>query len=133
MKSIAGTCEHVIEQQKVKGRDELKKVVLVSHAGGFKGGKGIGNKILDKLFNPFGRAEGGPNEVIGKRHAALEKTIRDSSYDYVIVRTPPIVQMAGDCSEVDLELTQESSFESPALRWEELWAFWTSQRQQCRP
>ncbi len=106
--------KHVIEQQKVKGRDELKKVVLVSHAGGFKGGKGIGNKILDKLFNPFGRAEGGPNEVIGKRHAALEKTIRDSGYDYVIVRTPPIVQTAGDCSEVDLELTQESSFESPA-------------------
>ena len=106
--------KYVIEQQKVKGREELKKVVLVSHAGGYKGGKSWANRVLDALLNPFGRAQGGPNEVVGQRHAALERTIRDSGYDYVIARAPPIVQMADDCAEVDLDLTQEGSYESPA-------------------
>ena len=68
--------KYVVEQRKLKGTDDLKKVVLVSHAGGYRGGKPLANKIFDKLINPFGRAEGGPNEVIGRRHATLEKIIR---------------------------------------------------------
>lgn len=101
-------------EQKRSGKDTLKKIVLVSHAGGYKGGKNVGEKILDAILNPFSNVEGGPQETIGKRHASLETEIRSSGYDYVIVRAPPIVQTIRDCAEVDLELVQDESFSSPA-------------------
>ena len=102
-------------EKKRSGKDSLKKIVLVSHAGGYKGGKNLGAKILDAILNPFSNVEGGPKEKVGMRHASLETEIRTSGYDYVIVRAPPIVQTIRDCAEVDLELIQEESFASPAV------------------
>lgn len=104
-----------IEAEKRRsGKDTMKKIVLVSHAGGYKGGKNFAAKLLETILNPFSNVEGGPKEQIGLRHASLESAIRNSGYDYVIVRAPPIVQTLRDCAEVDLELTQEESFASPA-------------------
>jgi hypothetical protein len=106
------------EVEKKRGvKDTLKKIVLISHAGGYKGGKGAAAKLLSAIFSPFSSdVEGGPNEQVGVRHASLEDSIRGLAYDYVIVRAPPTVQRIRDCGEVDLELVQvesDTSFESP--------------------